>query len=118
MGDLSKNFSRSEFECSCSCGQDTVDAELVNLLEEIRYHFKARITITSANRCEEYNTKVGGKPNSQHLLSKAADIIVHTKDPHAVADWLFKTYPGCYGVGKYDNFTHVDSRLGPARWGF
>jgi hypothetical protein len=35
MGDLSENFSRREFECSCGCGMDTVDAQLLHL--EMKY---------------------------------------------------------------------------------
>lgn len=118
MGDLSQNFSRHEFECKCGCGQDTVDAELVSLLEAIRANFMAAITITSANRCEAYNERVGGSKHSQHLLSRAADMVVHGVDPHRVADWVHKNHAGKYGVGKYSTFTHVDSRKGPARWGF
>jgi len=118
MGDLSKHFSREEFACKCGCGQDTVDAGLINLLEDIRHNFGAAITITSANRSEEYNKSVGGKLSSQHLLSKAADIIVKGVDPKLVAVWVSETNPGRYGVGMYDTFTHVDVRANMARWGF
>lgn len=118
MGDLTRHFSRSEFACNCECGQDTVDFDLVWLLEAIRDHFKASIKVTSGNRCKAYNERVGGRPNSRHLTSRAADIVVYDVDPHLVADWVDSEYNGKYGIGKYDNFTHVDSRKGPARWGF
>ena len=55
MGDLSKNFSRSEFECSCGCGFDDVSVELVELLQEIRDEIEEPIAITSACRCKEHN---------------------------------------------------------------
>ena len=119
MGDLTKHFSRHEFKCNCEeCDQDTADVDLLRLLEKIRANFRAPIKITSANRCPDYNEKVGGSKNSQHLKSRAADIIVIGVDPHLVADWVDETYPDKYGVGKYSNFTHVDSRNVKARWGF
>ncbi|MDB4261575.1 D-Ala-D-Ala carboxypeptidase family metallohydrolase [bacterium] len=119
MGDLSENFSREEFRCNCEeCDQDAVDHELINLLEDIRANFGASIKITSGNRCPEYNKAVGGKQNSQHLKSKAADIIVDGVSPHLVAIWASETNPSRYGVGMYDTFTHVDVRSNMARWGF
>jgi hypothetical protein len=33
---ISENFARSEFRCKCGCGLDTVDTELLRLLENIR----------------------------------------------------------------------------------
>lgn len=119
MGDLSRNFSRKEFECNCEeCGQDAVDHELISLLEDIRSNFRASITVTSGNRCPAYNKAVGGTKHSQHLTSKAADIIVKDVDPHLVAIWVSEVNPDRYGVGMYDNFTHVDVRSTKARWGF
>ena len=119
MGDLSKNFSRSEFACNCQeCDQDAVDYELINLLELIRANFGSSVKITSANRCPEYNKAVGGKANSQHLKSKAADIILDGISPKLVAIWVSENHPGHYGVGKYSTFTHVDVRSNMARWGF
>ena len=39
MGDLSENFSRHEFACKCGCGNDTVDAELIRVLQSVRARF-------------------------------------------------------------------------------
>jgi hypothetical protein len=37
--------------------------------------------------------------------------------PDSVAQHLETTYPGKYGIGRYDNFTHLDTRTnGPVRW--
>ena len=76
MGDLSEHFSREEMACKCGCGLDTVDAELLSLLEKIRAHFDRPITINSGCRCEAHNRAVGGSKNSQHLIGRAADIVV------------------------------------------
>ena len=37
MSQLSAHFNREEFECTCHCGMDTVDAELIDVLEDIRF---------------------------------------------------------------------------------
>lgn len=114
MGDLSKHFSRREFRCNCGCGKDTVDAALVAVLERVRAHFDRPVTISSGNRCRDYNRRCGGAEKSQHLLSKAADIKVSGVSPAEVYEWLAETHPG--GLGKYHTFTHIDVRDGAIRW--
>jgi uncharacterized protein YcbK (DUF882 family) len=117
MGDLSKNFSRREFECKCGCGFNTVDAELVKVLQVVRDYFKESITITSACRCEKHNNRVGGGKNSQHKLGRAADIVVSNVSPAEVQEYLDSRYPIKYGLGSYSDFTHIDTRSGVhARW--
>lgn len=114
MGDLNQYFSRSEFACKCGCGYDTVDALLLEALREIRIAFGEPVHVTSAARCENHNANVGGGLKSQHLLGRAADIQVRDTEPDDVAD-----YAEALGlsVGRYDTFTHVDTRSGPpARW--
>lgn len=113
---VSQHFSRHEFACKCGCGQDTVDAVLVAKLECARAYFGQPITITSGNRCKEYNEKVGGSPNSQHLYGKAADIYIRATDPKLVFDYFDENFPDSGGLGGYDTFTHVDSREDKARW--
>jgi uncharacterized protein YcbK (DUF882 family) len=74
MGDLTRNFSRSEFRCKCDCGADHIELELVRLLQEIRDMMGEPIYINSGVRCEKYNQWVGGVPNSEHISGEAADI--------------------------------------------
>ena len=111
-----KHFKREELACNCGCGQDTVDYELARLLDEIREWANAPVTVTSGNRCEKYNKEIGGSKNSQHVLSRAADIQVKGKTPFQVYRWMDDKYPYQYGVGHYDTFTHIDSRKQRARW--
>ena len=116
MGDISDNLSRSEFACQCGCGFDTVDTDLVRIVQYIRDFFGAPVTINSGCRCVSHNAAVGGGDKSQHLYGRAADIVVDGVHPDAVYDIADEM--GIGGVGKYDTFTHVDSRTnGPARWG-
>ncbi len=112
---ISPHFQRSEFACKCGCGMDTVDAELLEILEDVRFHFNSPVVITSANRCNSHNDRIKGSKNSQHLRSRAADIVVNDIHPDDVYAYLDLKYPHC-GLGCYDTFTHVDSRGTKARW--
>jgi len=116
MGDISENFSRKEFACKCGCGFDTVDVQLIDVLENIRCYFDAPLLISSACRCESHNKEVGGKPGSLHRLGRAADIDVVMVSPVEVQKFLKSQYPDELGIGCYDTFTHVDSRNSKGRW--
>ena len=54
-------------------------------LDEIREKYGKPIIITSGYRCQELNTKVGGKSNSFHLKGLAADL------KYSVELWTFLT---------------------------
>lgn len=117
MGDLSTHFSRSEFRCKCGdCSCDTVDAELIRVLEFVRRHFDRPISITSGVRCEDHNRRVGGSKNSQHVLGRAADIIIDGVSPKAVQAYINNKFTDWYGLGCYPTFTHIDTRRVKARW--
>ena len=116
MGDLSEHFNRYEFACKDGCGFDTVDAELIAVLEDLHAHFDARVFINSGCRCPTNNSKVGGSSTSKHLGGKAADVRVEGIDADTVAEYLLKKYPGKYGIGRYTGRTHIDVREAPARW--
>jgi uncharacterized protein YcbK (DUF882 family) len=114
MGDISIHFNRTELACQCGCGFDTVDSLLLEGLEAIRAHFERPIRVTSGCRCNVHNASVGGSKGSQHKLGRAADIQVTKVPPSDVAD-LAEVLG--LSVGRYDTFTHVDSRTGsPKRW--
>ena len=112
---MSKYFNRSEFECSCGCGFDTVDTALLDILDKVRYHFCKPVRITSGCRCAEYNASINGAPRSQHVLGRAADIVVEDTSPEEVADYLESI--NAPAIGRYSGWVHVDSRTnGGARW--
>lgn len=112
MGDLSANFSRAEFACHCGCGSDTVDAELLTVLQRLREHFATPVEIVSGHRCQTHNRTVG----SRHLDARAADIKVLDIPPPQVYAWLDAEYPRRYGIGLYAGWTHIDTRANKARW--
>jgi len=112
---ISEHFARSEFKCKCGCDYDTVDYDLLLILEAVRSHFGKPITISSGCRCVSHNAAVGGSDRSQHLYGRAADIIVSDTDPLLVYDLVDQM--GVGGAGLYSGWVHVDSRTnGPARW--
>jgi uncharacterized protein YcbK (DUF882 family) len=118
MSRLSPHFQRSEFECPCGlCNTDpVVDHTLIEVLEDVRTHFDKSITVTSGTRCIYHNISVGGSEESQHLTGRAADIIVRSRAPHEIVEYLDNKYPNTLGIGSYATFTHVDSRTKRARW--
>ena len=116
MGDLTRNFSRSEFTCRCGCGYDDISPALVALLQDIRDYFDAPVTVTSGCRCREHNEASGGATRSQHLYGTAADIKVYDVSPRAVYDFIDLVYPTTGGLHAYESFTHVDVRGHRSRW--
>lgn len=114
MGDISENFSRVELACKCGCGQDTVDAELLAMMQDLRNAFGS-IVVSSGNRCTEYNKQIGGADNSQHLRGRAADLHFTGVKLDDVAGYINEYYPET-GMGVYGSFIHLDSRNYKARW--
>ncbi len=97
-------------------GQMNVRQELVDFLNQLRLRFGGPLIVTSGYRSPEHNKAVGGVPNSQHVKGLAADICpLDTADLNRLwqlADSMNETG----GVGRYDNFVHVDRRGIRARW--
>ncbi|HSH52601.1 MAG TPA: D-Ala-D-Ala carboxypeptidase family metallohydrolase [Bacteroidales bacterium] len=110
------NFSISEFNCKgtgkmLSAG---MDKELLHLLETLRFNLGDNaVIINSGYRTPEHNRNVGGASKSQHLYGKAADIVVRNVSPSRVYNEAVKMFDG---VGKYNTFTHVDTRGYRARF--
>jgi len=122
---ISKHFKRSEFACRCGCGFDTVDVELLEVLEDVRTHFNLPVIISSACRCREHNEGVQKIANSnyrayssrsKHMYGIAADIKVKGAMPSLVYLYLSNKYPNKYGIGSYNTFTHIDIRPTKARF--
>jgi len=116
MARLTKNFKREEFACKCGCGFNTVDFELVNICQEVADHFEDVVSVTSGCRCKDHNKDVGGGAKSQHLLGRAADLQLKHTDPEDVYEYLTSQHPESLGIGKYNTFTHIDTRDGKSRW--
>lgn len=113
---LAANFTVREFACNDGSDKVLVDNNLVTLLQKIRNHFGTSVTITSAYRTTSYNKLVGGASSSQHLRGTAADIVVSGVSPLEVAKYCEFLMPNGGGIGRYNNFVHVDVRSARARW--
>lgn len=118
---LSANFNSSEFDCKGGgcCSETIINPQLVKYLQQIREHFKAPITITSAYRCPTHNSRVGGAPGSRHSKGDAADIVVKGVAPREVAKYAESI--GIKGIGLYEtsadgHFTHIDTRTSKSFW--
>jgi len=123
---LSKNFSKSEFECRCGC---EMPKEVLNNVQKVANQLQAlrnivgkSITVNSGYRCPEWNTKVGGVKTSQHILGKASDIVIKDMTPDDVAHLIEQMIDSGDmlqgGLGRYNTFTHYDIRKTKARWNF
>jgi uncharacterized protein YcbK (DUF882 family) len=114
---LSANFKRSEFACSCGCGYSTPDPHLVEALQSLRDSIGKPVVILSGCRCAARNAAVGGAVHSQHVLGKAADIRVPGLTARKIYDAV-ACIPELHGFGVSDEaaFVHVDVRETPAKW--
>ena len=124
---LTKNFSKSEFDCKCGCEmpQKLIPnvQKLANQLQVIRDRVNVPIKINSAYRCPEHNAMVGGVKTSMHLHAKASDIVIKGYSNDDVADLIEELIASGDilqgGLGRYNTFTHYDIRRGnKARWNF
>ena len=122
MGDLSKNFSRSEFACrgeNCCGGSAPVHPALAAGLQELRDKVNRPLTISSGFRCKRHNAAIGGAKNSQHMYAMAADVLVPEGwTPGTLAE-LAESIDAFRegGIGIYPTWVHVDvSTSGKARW--
>lgn len=81
---MTPHFSLSEFTASDTAARLGIDNDLpdelrenalktLEMMERIRFHIDAPITITSGYRCEALNRAVGSKPGSDHTLAFAVD---------------------------------------------
>lgn len=111
------HFKVREFACKDGSDPVFVSPRLADVLEAIRTHFGAPVTITSGYRTPAHNAATrGSSPRSQHLYGLAADIQVEGAVPDAVAAYAETLLPDAGGIGIYDTFTHIDVRSQKNRW--
>ncbi len=106
MGDLTKNFSRSEFACRCGCGRGDVSPQLVTILQALRDALGRPLIITSAVRCEKHNREVGGEMGSAHVRGLAVDVACSSSRERY--DLLWKAIEKFDRIGIAKSFIHLD----------
>jgi len=122
MGDLSKNFSRSEFACKgkhCCSNSAVVHPDLITALQELRELIGFPLRIASGFRCNKHNHEIGGASGSFHTIGMAADIscpVGFTAQSIAAKAEQIELFKNG-GIGIYPTWIHVDVRkTGKARW--
>ena len=121
---MTKNFSKEEFDCSDGSEMNIAIyhnmVKVANQLQILRNYIGKPITINSGYRSEEYNASIGGAKNSQHIMGRAADIVVKGMTPlavHTTIELLIEKGDMLQGgLGLYDSFVHYDIRGTKARW--
>ena len=106
---VSADFRVREFRCKDGSDKILLSPETVKIIQSVRDYFGKPVTINSAYRTPQYNKKVGGASNSQHVKGTACDIAVKDVPPKAVAAYLEAFFPKT-GIGLYGSFVHVDTR--------
>ncbi len=123
---LTRNFNKTEFECNdgSPMPDDVLQniVELANNLQILRDYIGKPLTVTSGYRSPEHNTRIGGVPNSQHLLGKAADLVAKNLTAKQLSLIVEKlTEKGEIaegGIGLYNGFVHYDIRGERTRWNY
>ena len=123
---MTKNFSKEEFDCNDGSEMPINIyhnmVKVANQLQILRNHLGKPIQINSAWRSEEYNASIGGVKDSQHIMGRAADIVVRdltsTEVYNTIEELIEKGEMLQGGLGLYDTFVHYDIRGERARWDF
>jgi len=113
---LTSHFSEAELACKCGCKRFDMDRDFLTKLESLRNVYNQTMVITSGFRCNNWNQKCKGSPNSQHTVGKAVDILVTDAGKRYKLVEMALTL-GFKGIGIDGCFVHVDTRsLDPALW--
>jgi len=121
---MTNNFTLKEFECNDGSEMPSdVYLNIVKLagqLQFLRDYTGKAIKINSGYRSPDFNAKIKGVKNSQHLLGKAADIRIEgmkPKEVHSIIEKLIGDGDMLQGgLGLYSSFVHYDFRGKKARW--
>ena len=123
---MTKNFSKEEFDCNDG-SEMPINVyhnivKVANQLQTLRDYIGKPIQVNSAWRSEEYNASIGGVKNSQHIMGRAADIVVKGMTPIEVSkiieELVGKGDMLQGGLGIYSSFVHYDIRGTKARWDY
>jgi uncharacterized protein YcbK (DUF882 family) len=123
---MTKNFSKEEFDCNDGSEMPINIyhnmVKVANQLQVLRNYIKKPIKINSAWRSQEYNASIGGVKDSQHIMGRAADIVVKGMLPielsKIIEDLISKGEMLQGGIGIYSSFIHYDIRGTKARWNY
>ncbi len=123
---MTKNFSKEEFDCNDGSEMPINIyhnmVKVANQLQTLRDYIGKPIQVNSAWRSQEYNASIGGVKNSQHIMGRAADIVIKGMTPVEVSktieELINKGDMLQGGLGIYSSFVHYDIRGIKARWDY
>ncbi len=113
MGDLSRNFDRSEFRCKHCLTLVGPSPRLIDALQLLRDRVGRPLHVVSGYRCRTHNRRVGGSWRSQHVRGRAVDL------PPGYATIGQAVASGFVGIGiRSGHIVHLDVRPGLAPFTF
>lgn len=79
---MNNYFSDNEFrcKCGCGCGINYMSSKLISMLNLARELLNEPIIISSAYRCKNHNSNIGGVNNSAHSKGLAVDIVCNDNE--------------------------------------
>jgi len=123
---MTPHFSLEEFTQSDTAARLGIDNRLpdelrenalktLEMMERIRFHIDAPITITSGYRCKALNGVIGSKPGSDHTLALAVDFRApKAGSPFQIAKDLASVI-GIVGIGQlileFGTWIHVSTKI-------
>ena len=102
------NFSSNEFKCKC-CNKLKISEIVLDFCQAWRNHIQEGVTINSAYRCPEHNSKVSSTGDSgPHTTGFAVDIATSPQKQYQLLDFALHWDPKPSGIGIAKSFTHLD----------
>ena len=115
---IETHFTKDEMECHCGCKTCPDDGAILKL-ELARSNATKHVGkefpffITSGARCIEYNNKIGGVENSQHIPPDCNAFDISATNSHEasiIISECIKIGFTSFSYNKKENFVHVDMR--------
>lgn len=107
-----RHFTAHEVACRC-CDQVVFQPKALLMLDAMRKSFGAPVQCYSGTRCRKHNNRVGGAPQSKHLMGLAFDVAPSGTGRVRLLESGLRA--GFIGIGLYPDrgFIHFDT--GPER---
>ena len=123
---MTPHFSLQEFTASDTAARLGIDNDLpielrenalktLEMMERIRFHIDAPITITSGYRCKALNQAINSKPGSDHTLALACDFKAPRAGTPAEIAKSLASVISIVGIGQlileFGTWVHVSTRI-------
>lgn len=115
-----KHFTEKELACKCGKCDLQMKPSFMIKLEALRDTCDFPFIVTSAARCPEYNKKIGGAKNSQHIYGNAVDILIRDERAYKIISLARRAGLNGIGISQMgaQRFIHLDGRENFALWSY